>query len=173
MSEKKQKIIVVVGPTASGKTGLSIKLAKHLGSPVISADSMQIYKYMNIGTAKPDENEREGIAHHMLDVIAPDEPYSVYDYSIAAKKIIDSCHEKGIVPIMAGGTGLYINNVIYNIKLSEESGDGKTREQMMLRLENEVIEALYEELKKIATGVIGSNDEDSVAEFIKEHCKKQ
>ncbi len=146
---KKKPLIVIAGPTASGKTGLSVRIAKKIGARIISADSMQIYRYMNIGTAKPDENEREGVVHHMLDVVYPNEPYSVYDYSIEAKKIIDNCHKEGIVPIMAGGTGLYINNVIYNIKLSGSSGDEKVRQKLSARLEKEGIKALYSELEKI------------------------
>ena len=146
---KKKPLIVVAGPTASGKTGLAISLAKQFSGEVISADSMQIYKYMDIGTAKPDEKERDGVIHHMLDVVYPDEAFSVFDYAKNARKIIKECHERGAVPILAGGTGLYINNIIYNIMLSEESGDGKIREMLEKRLKEEGIEKLYCELERI------------------------
>lgn len=145
----KKPLIVIAGPTASGKTGLAIALAKRFSSEVISADSMQIYKYMDIGTAKPDEKERDGIKHHMIDVVYPNEPFSVFDYARKAREIIADCHSRGVVPIMAGGTGLYINNIIYNINLSEESGDKNIREELEARLAKEGIEKLYAELEKI------------------------
>ncbi len=146
---EKKPVIVVLGPTASGKTSLSIEIAKRYNGEIISADSMQIYKYMDIGTAKPDEEEKEGIVHHMIDVVLPSDSYSVYDYVKEAKEKISSCHKRNVLPVVAGGTGLYINHLIYNIKLSESSGDEKIRESLLKRQEEEGIEVLYEELIKI------------------------
>lgn len=110
------KVIVITGPTASGKTSASIELAKRFDGEIISADSMQIYKYMNIGTAKPDEEEKEGIIHHMLDIIEPWEEYSVAEYAKNAIDAIKSVVNKGKLPIVCGGTGLYINTLVENIQ---------------------------------------------------------
>lgn len=148
-SKKKKPLIVVAGPTASGKTSLAIAIAKRFSGEVISADSMQIYKYMDIGTAKPDEAEREGIVHHMMDVVYPDEPFSVFDYAAQARQIISDCHRRGSLPIVAGGTGLYINHLIYNIELLEDSGSEKVRAELEERLRSEGIEKLYSELGEI------------------------
>ena len=118
MSEK-PKVIVICGPTASGKTELSIKLAKQINGEIISADSMQIYKEMNIGTAKPSEEEKRGIKHYLLDFVSPDERYSVAQYKQDAKKAIKEILEKGKTPIIIGGTGLYIDSLIYEIEYND------------------------------------------------------
>ena len=101
-----EKVIVICGPTASGKTALSIELAKKINGEIISADSMQIYKDMNIGTAKPTAEEMQGIKHYLLDFVSPDERYSVADYKRDAKKAIKEIIAKGKTPIIVGGTGL-------------------------------------------------------------------
>lgn len=149
MEKKKNKLIVIAGPTASGKTELSVCAAQHFGAKIVSADSMQIYKYMDIGTAKPTKEEMGGICHYMIDVVFPDEKFSVYDYTNQARKIIDNCFENGENVIVAGGTGLYIDHLIYNIQLSEEPEDKEIRAQLEERLENEGIEPLYNELERI------------------------
>lgn len=107
-------MIVVGGATATGKSDIAIKLAKLLDGEIISADSMQVYKYMNIGTAKIKESEMNGIPHHMIDVVEPDEEYSVAAFSENAKKIAHEIKQRGRVPILVGGTGLYINSLIYD-----------------------------------------------------------
>lgn len=147
--ENKKKIIVIAGPTASGKTSLAVETAQHFGAEIIGADSMQVYKYMNIGTAKPTLEEMSGICHHMIDIIAPDENFSVYDYTERARKIIKDCFSRNKNVIVAGGTGLYIDHLIYNIQLSKESGDKTIRENLEKRADAEGIEKLYEELKSI------------------------
>ena len=112
---QKSKVIVIGGPTASGKTALSIELAKQINGEIVSADSMQIYKDMNIGTDKPTKEEMSGIKHYLIDFVSPEERYSVADYKEDAKKAIKEIIEKGKTPIIVGGTGLYIDSLIYEI----------------------------------------------------------
>lgn len=109
---KKPKIIAVVGPTASGKTALSVALAKVLGGEVLSCDSMQIYRDMDIGTAKPTEEEREGVLHHLIDIAAADEPFSCAEYAALAKQTVAEVIARGKLPIFCGGTGLYLDGVL-------------------------------------------------------------
>ena len=109
---KKPKIIAVVGPTASGKTALSVALAKALGGEVLSCDSMQIYRDMDIGTAKPTEEEREGVLHHLIDIAAADEPFSCAEYAVLAKQTVAEVIARGKLPIFCGGTGLYLDGVL-------------------------------------------------------------
>lgn len=112
-------MIVIGGATATGKTTLGIEVAKKLRGEIISADSMQIYKHMNVGTAKPTEEEMCGIPHHMIDIVEPNEPFSVAEFKIKAEKIIEEIKERGNTPIVVGGTGLYINSLIYNYSPAE------------------------------------------------------
>ena len=123
-------IIAIGGPTASGKTSLSIELAKLFDTEIVSCDSMQIYKYMDIGTAKPDMEEREGIVHHMLDIIEPNVPYSVADFVMDAHKVIETINEKGKVPVAVGGTGLYINSLINDIDFREDDSSPELRKEL-------------------------------------------
>lgn len=120
MKDKKIPLIVIVGPTASGKTDLSIKLAKELDAEIISADSMQIYKGMDIATAKPSKEEMQGIAHHLIDFVDVDERFSVAAYIQCAKKAIDDITSRGKRVIVVGGTGLYVNSLIDNIIFDDE-----------------------------------------------------
>ena len=115
----KENLFILIGPTAIGKTALSIDLAKKLNGEIISADSMQIYKNMDIGTAKIRENEMEGIAHHLLDIVFPDEEYTVADYQRDASKLICEINRKKKLPMVVGGTGLYINSLVYNLNFNE------------------------------------------------------
>ena len=112
---KKPKVIVICGPTASGKTSLSIELAKQINGEIISADSMQIYKDMDIGTAKPSTEEMQGIKHYLLDFVPPEERYSVSDFKKQSEECIEQILQKGKMPIICGGTGLYINSLILSI----------------------------------------------------------
>lgn len=146
---QKDKVIVIGGPTASGKTALSIELAKRINGEIVSADSMQIYKEMNIGTAKPDENERENITHYMIDFINPNERYSVADYKRDAKKAIKEILKKGKTPIVIGGTGLYIDSLIYEIEYPEIEIDLSYRKKLENIVEKEGLAVLYEKAKKI------------------------
>ncbi len=117
----KPKIIIICGPTASGKTALAVEVAKRLNSEVISADSMYIYKGLNVGTAKPTEFEIQGIKHHLIDIINPDEAFSVSDYKRTAEPIIKSLIQDNKIPIICGGTGFYINSILYDLSY----GNGK------------------------------------------------
>ena len=145
----KEKVIVICGPTASGKTALSIELAKKINGEIVSADSMQIYKDMNIGTAKPDKEEMQEIKHYLIDFVSPDKRYSVADYKKDAKKAIREILKKKKTPIVVGGTGLYIDSLIYEIEYPEIEFDEKYREKLEKRVEKEGLDKLYEEAKKI------------------------
>lgn len=126
----KQKIICVVGPTASGKTGLGIALAKHLDGEVISADSMQIYRDMHIASAAPDVSETEGIPHHLVEFLPYGSSYTVADYVKAAREKIGEIASRGKMPIIVGGTGLYINSIVNNVEFIEQETDYELREQI-------------------------------------------
>ena len=126
----KPKVIVICGPTASGKTALSIELAKKINGEIISSDSMQIYKYMDIGTAKPSEEEKEGIQHYLLDFVEPNQRYSVAEFKKDAESAIEEILTKGKIPIVVGGTGLYINALTCNMEFTEGSSDIKYREKL-------------------------------------------
>ena len=116
---EKPKVIVICGPTASGKTALSIELAKKINGEIVSADSMQIYKDMDIGTAKPSIEEMQYIKHYLLDFVSPDERYSVAQYKKDAKNAIKEIITKGKTPIIVGGTGLYVDSLIYEIEYND------------------------------------------------------
>ena len=157
----KPKVIVIVGPTASGKTGASIELAKRVNGEIVSADSMQIYKHMDIGTAKVTLEEADGIKHYMIDVVNPDENFNVAIYKKMAEESIREIIEKGKTPIIVGGTGLYVNTLVNGIELNEVEDDGQVRILLEKRLEDEGIDALFEELEKIdpeAASVIDKNN---------------
>lgn len=123
-------VIVIVGPTASGKTNLSIELAKRLNGEIISADSMQIYKYMDIGTAKPSAEEMQGIRHYLIDEVLPNEEFNVVKFKELADNYIEEIISKGKIPVVVGGTGLYISSLIDNINFSESECDWELRESL-------------------------------------------
>ena len=148
MSEK-QKIISVVGPTASGKTSLAVELAKIFDGEVISADSMQIYQGMQIATAKPDKAEMQGIPHHLMDFLPPDKSYSVAMFTDDAKRCITDISSRGKLPILAGGTGLYVDSLLRNIKFSEEERDEKLSRELWQKYEEEGIDSLLQKLSVI------------------------
>ena len=145
----KPKVIVICGPTASGKTALSIELAKKINGEIISCDSMQIYKDMNIGTAKPTKEEMKGIKHYLLDYVLPTKRYSVADYKKDAENAIKEVLKKGKVPIIVGGTGLYVDSLIYNIEYPEIEFDENYRKELEKEVEEKGLENLFEEAKKI------------------------
>lgn len=126
----KQKLIVVAGPTASGKTGLAIEIAKAVNGEVVGADSMQIYKYMDIGAAKPTAEERGQAVHHMIDFLEPDAEYSVADYTVQAHEVISEIASRGKIPVMCGGTGLYINSVVDDVTFGEIDTDYAMRAEL-------------------------------------------
>ena len=161
----KPKVIVICGPTASGKTALSIELAKKINGEIISCDSMQIYKEMDIGTAKPTVEEMQGIKHYMIDIVSPNERYSVADYKKEAKEAIKKVLEKGKVPIVVGGTGLYVDSLIYEIEYPNIEFDESYRKQLEIREQEEGLESLYLEAKEIdpkAIEKISSNDKKRI-----------
>lgn len=141
-------LIVVAGATASGKTSLAISLAGELGGEVVSADSMQIYKYMDIGTAKPTQEEMQGIVHHMIDIVEPDVNFSVAEYAKMAHEKIEDVINRGKVPILAGGTGLYINSVVNDVDFSETEEDLTIRSELSEYAEKNGAEALHNILKE-------------------------
>lgn len=143
---KKIPLVAVAGPTASGKTALGVAIAKLYGGEIVSADSMQIYKGMDIATAKPTEQEMQGIPHHMMGFLDPKEPYSVALYADAARKVIKEIHKRGKLPVLVGGTGLYISTLLNNIQLAEESGDEALRRSLLKRLNEEGPQKLLYEL---------------------------
>ena len=145
----KAKVIVICGPTASGKTALSIEVAKKINGEIISCDSMQIYKDMNIGTAKPTKEEMGEIKHYLIDYVLPTERYSVAEYKKDAKKAIKEVIEKGKTPIIVGETGLYVDSLIYEIEYPEIKFDEEYRKKLEKEVEEEGLEKLYEKAKKI------------------------
>ena len=166
---KKEKVIVICGPTASGKTALSIELAKKINGEIVSCDSMQIYKEMDIGTAKPTKEEMQGIKHYMIDIVSPDERYSVADYKKEAKKAIKEILSKGKVPIVVGGTGLYVDSLIYEIDYPEIEFDEKYREELEKEVEEKGLSELYEKAKEIdeeAIKKISPNDKKRILRIL-------
>ncbi len=145
----KAKVIVICGPTASGKTALSIELAKKVNGEIVSADSMQIYQDMNIGSAKPTKEEMQGIKHYMMDFVLPSKRYSVAEYKKGALQAIEDIIQKGKIPIIVGGTGLYIDALIYHIDYPEIKIDENYRKHLTNRVKTEGLETLYKEAKKI------------------------
>jgi len=123
-------VICIVGPTASGKTGISIELAKKINGEIISADSMQVYKDLNVGTAKVNEDEMQGIVHHMINIISPNQDFSVADFKRICYQKIDDIIKRGKVPIIVGGTGLYVSSVILNMNFEEQIIDEEYRKSL-------------------------------------------
>ena len=161
----KPKVVVICGPTASGKTALSIELAKKINGEIISSDSMQIYKNMDIGTAKPSNDEMQGIKHYLLDFVEPNKRYSVADFKKDAEKAIEEILEKGKVPIIVGGTGLYVDSLIYGIEYQNIKFDEKYRKELENRAKKEGLESLYNEAKQIdpqAMEKISANDQKRI-----------
>lgn len=146
--QNKRKVVVIVGPTASGKTSLSITLAKKFNGEIISADSMQVYKGIEIASAAPTEQEKDGIQHHLISFLEPNEQYSVFDFVNDAKKKIEEVSNSNKLPIIVGGTGFYIDSLLQNIDFGEDS-DGDIRNQLEQKCEEFGLETLYHELKDI------------------------
>ena len=122
--------MVVCGPTASGKTKLAVDIAREFGGEVVSADSMQIYNGMDIASAKPTEKEKMGIPHHLMDFLDPTEPFSVADYVVMARDVVSDIHGRGKLPVICGGTGLYINSLIDNIEFDDAGSDPVYRAEL-------------------------------------------
>lgn len=165
----KPKIVVICGPTASGKTALSIELAKQIDGQIVSADSMQIYKEMNIGSAKPTKEEMQGIKHYMLDFVLPSQRYSVAEYKKDASNAICEIINNGKTPIIVGGTGLYIDSLIYNIEYQEIEFDEEYRKKLEEEVKEKGLESLYERAKQIdpeAIKNISPNDKKRILRIL-------
>ena len=147
--DKKIPLIAVIGPTASGKTGLAVEIAKKFGGEVVSADSMQIYSELTVGTAKPTEKEMEGVPHHLIGHKSIDEEYSVVDYVEEAKNAIADIFSRGKLPVLCGGTGLYVDSLLSNTEFSEIKSDPDVRKKLYDFAEENGNEALFEKLKEI------------------------
>lgn len=145
----KKKIIAIVGPTASGKSALALALAKEYGGEIISCDSMQVYKRMNIGTAKPSALEMSEVRHHLIDVKEPTESFSCEDYVSLASSAIDLVSESGRLPIVCGGTGLYLDALLRGGNSAPSIDTSDIRAELSLRAKNEGVFALYEELLRV------------------------
>lgn len=142
------KILIICGPTASGKTSFAVECAKILNSEVISADSMNVYKGLSIGTAKPTEEEKQGIVHHMIDVVSPKDTFSVGDYKELAEPVLQSLINQGKIPIICGGTGFYINSLLYDFSYGHGKDNGKVREKYKKLAEENGNIYVYEILKE-------------------------
>lgn len=145
----KKPLIVIGGPTACGKTGFSIKLAKEIGGEIISADSMQVYRYMDIGTAKVTPEEADGVPHYLIDEFDPDEEYNVMLFQQKAKAYMEEIWAKGKIPILVGGTGFYINALLYDNDFTETDNDTTYREECYRLAQEQGPEVLYERLKEV------------------------
>ena len=144
-----KKIAVICGATATGKTGLAVDLALKLNTEIISADSQLIYKGLNIGTAKPTESEMRNVKHHMIDVIEPDENFSVGDYEERAAPILTNLLDRGKVPVICGGTGFYINSLLFDLGYGNTAADESIREKYAEFLDKNGKDALFDKLKEV------------------------
>ena len=165
MTDHKQRLLAIVGPTASGKTALSIALAKALGGEIVSCDSMQLYRDMDVGTAKPTVEEMAGIPHHMIDVREPDESYSCAEYVVDARAKIQDITARGLLPILCGGTGLYLDGVLLGGSFEDTPSDPAIRERLQAIAELEGgKDILYDRLCEV--------DPDSAAAIHKNNVKR-
>ena len=166
---KKATVIIICGPTASGKTALSINLAKKINGEIISADSMQIYKDMDIGTAKPTVQEMEGIKHYLIDCVPPSKRYSVADFKVDATKAMEEIIQKEKIPIIVGGTGLYIDSLVYGINYNETKIDLEYRNYLEKQAKEKGLEHLYNMAKEIdpdAMKKISQNDKKRICRVL-------
>ena len=145
----KKPLIILTGPTAVGKTELSIRLAESVNGEIISADSMQVYKHMDVGTAKITPEEMQGIRHHLIDILEPSEDFNVYLFKELAQKAIDEIYERGKIPVVTGGTGFYIQALLYNIEFEDTDADTEFRETMYRLAEEKGNEYVHDMLKEV------------------------
>lgn len=161
------KLIVIAGPTAVGKTDTGISLAKEFNGEVISGDSMQVYKGMDIGTAKVTPEEMEGVPHHLIDIKDPRDSFSAAEFQERARQLIEEINNKGKSPIIVGGTGLYLNAVIYDYDFSETEGDPEYRKEMEEFARQHGAEALHNKLKSIDPDSYGEPHPNNVRRIIR------
>ena len=167
LAGEKKPLLAIVGPTASGKTALSVLLAKRLGGEILSCDSMQIYRGMDIGTAKPTMEEREGIPHHLLDIADADTPFSCADYVKAASQAIDEILARKKLPILCGGTGLYLDALLRGGNFEETETDPAFREELLTFAEQHGNHALHERLAEIDPESAATIHENNVKRVIR------
>lgn len=163
----KQKLIVLVGPTAVGKTKVSIELAKAFNAEVISGDSMQVYKGMDIGTAKIRPEEMQSVPHHLLDIREPDESFSVAEFQTLVRGKIDEITARGSVPLIAGGTGLYVQSVLYDYHFTRDEGDPAYRSELEKRAAAGEASELFKELQAVDPGSAGEIHPNNVQRVIR------
>lgn len=189
MTETGKPMVILTGPTAVGKTELSIKLAEKTGGEIISADSMQVYRYMDIGSAKIKEEEKRNIPHHLIDVLTPEEEFNVYTFQQMAKEALKGIYERKKMPVIVGGTGFYIQALLYNVEFepqNETSRDDTIRKRLEKLAAEEGNSVLYEMLKEKDPGAAESIHENNLKRVIRalefyelngmpisEHNKKQ
>jgi tRNA dimethylallyltransferase len=149
MKEKKQRVLTIVGPTAVGKTALSLELARRFNGEIISGDSMQFYRGMDIGTAKATIAERAEVPHHMIDICDPDEDVTVADFQRVCKTLIAEINERGRLPMLVGGTGLYVQSVLYDYRFSQAGEDEVYRASLTIFAEEHGNEALHAKLREV------------------------
>ncbi|MBQ5699384.1 MAG: tRNA (adenosine(37)-N6)-dimethylallyltransferase MiaA [Lachnospiraceae bacterium] len=145
----KQPLIILTGPTASGKTALSVELAKRIGGEIISADSMQVYRYMDVGSAKVTVEEMDGVPHHLIDVLDPQDSFNVVTFQEMAKEAMKKIYANGHIPIVAGGTGFYIQALLYDIDFTDNDGDMEYRRQLEELAKEQGAEVLHSMLKEV------------------------
>ena len=145
----KKKLIIISGPTASGKTSVSIELAKKIKGEIISADSMQVYRYMDVGTAKIKPEEMGGIKHYLIDVLHPGEDFNIVKFQEMVKAAMDEIYLRGCTPILVGGTGFYIQSILYDINFNEENSGTEIRKKLEKEYDTMGADFMYEKLKKI------------------------
>ena len=169
-----KRLLAVVGPTASGKTALALALARRLNGDVINADSRQVYRGMDIGTAKPDAEERAGVRHWLIDVVEPNEPFSLGRYLDLAHEALDDCWSRGVLPILAGGTGQYVWALLEGWQVPRVPPDPKLRAELKRRAEREGPEVLLEELRRVdpvSAGRVDPRNLRRVVRALEVHCR--
>ncbi len=147
--QAKIPVVVVAGPTASGKTDVGVQICKWFDGEVVSADSMQIYQHLSIGTAKPTKEEMQGVPHHLMDFLSPEQPFSVAEYAEEARKIILDIHRRKKLPVIVGGTGLYIDSLICNIQFSQTTSNPQRREELRQQAEQEGNQSVWNLLAQL------------------------
>lgn len=159
-------LVVLTGPTAVGKTAVSIRFAKAVQGEIISADSMQVYRGMDIGSAKIRKEEMDGVPHHLLDILEPEEPFNVMRFQQLAKEAIEEIYDRGHIPILTGGTGFYIQSVLYDIAFTEET-DTSVRKELEREAKEKGAEYLHEKLAKVDPVTAGNIHANNVKRVIR------
>ena len=170
---KRNKVIAIAGPTASGKTSLAVEIAKALKTEIISADSRQIYKEFDIATAKPSKQEMQGIKHHLIDVVSPEEEFTVADFADKAAEVMRNLFEQGKIPVVAGGTGLYFRILLENYDMPKVAPDKELREKLHNIEKEQGVQALYDLLKQQDTVLAENMHPNNTVKIIRalEVCK--